>query len=210
MNEHIQPEEISAYLDGEASNPGAVQRHLQTCAVCARVHMQLAKLSAHLGALSGPEVRQDFASRVLASIDAAAPSRRMAKAWWVRMAVPLAAAAGVLLALSAIGPARVDAPELTIVAEVTPRQPVIETPYAEAADTTWLFAKDADVQPEPVAESERVLMALADVRIFDRDSYRLEGDVDMQSALGRMNESTAETLVVLLSDYAKEKVPAAW
>ncbi len=210
MNEHIQPEEISAYLDGEASNPGAVQKHLQTCMVCARVHMQIAKLSAHLGALSGPEVSHDFAARVLASIDAATPSGRIAKAWWVRVAVPLAAAAGVLLALSTLVPVRVDAPELRIIAEVPADDQAIKTPYAKAADTTWLFADDAEVQPEPVAESEKVLMALADVHIFDHEAYRLEGDVDMQSALGKMDESTAETLVVLLSDYAKEEVKAAW
>ena len=113
------------------------------------------------------------------------------------------------MALATLVPVRVDAPELTIVAGVAP-QPAVETPYAAAADTTWLFAKDAEVQPEPVAESEQVLMALADVRIFDREPYRLEGDVDMQSALGRMDESTAETLVVLLSDYAKDEVKTAW
>ncbi len=73
-------DELSAYIDGEARDPARIARHLQGCADCARRHLQLLKLGAHLRTMSLPDVRPEFATRVMARIaeqeSAPAPFRR--------------------------------------------------------------------------------------------------------------------------------------
>lgn len=62
-------EELSAFIDGEADRPEGIARHLQHCEECARRHMELLRLSAHLKALPGPDPQDDFVVRVLHQID---------------------------------------------------------------------------------------------------------------------------------------------
>lgn len=82
--------EISSYMDGECRDPERVARHLQSCPDCARRHMELRKISAHIQAVEAPEVRADFAGRLLARLDE--PPRRAF--------IPLAPAARFAMAAS--------------------------------------------------------------------------------------------------------------
>ncbi len=61
-------DELSAYIDGEALEPARIARHLQGCAECARRHLQLLKLGVHLRSMPLPDVRPEFATRVMARI----------------------------------------------------------------------------------------------------------------------------------------------
>lgn len=87
--------ELSAYIDGEASDPARIARHLQGCPECARRHIELLKLSAHLRRMPLPDVRPEFATRVMARIaeqeGAPAPfrGRRIADAMAVAALVAL-------------------------------------------------------------------------------------------------------------------------
>jgi len=74
-------DELSAYIDGEARDPERIERHLRQCPACARRHLELLRLSSHLGALREPEVSPAFLTRVMAHAREAEPlpARR---AWW--------------------------------------------------------------------------------------------------------------------------------
>lgn len=63
-------DELSAYIDGECSEPQRVTRHLQSCPTCAQRHMDLLKLSNHLRAMKRPDVDALFLARVLARVEA--------------------------------------------------------------------------------------------------------------------------------------------
>lgn len=100
-------DELSAYIDGEAKDPARIARHLQGCAACARHHMQLLKVSAHVRAIPMPEARPEFAARVLARIaeqeDTPAP-------FWRRPAWMTAFAAAAALAIGLAGFFAMNAP----------------------------------------------------------------------------------------------------
>ncbi len=84
MNDPHVIDELSAFLDGEAREPERIARHLQTCEDCARHHIQLRKLSAHVQAMPLPEVRPEFLTRVMAHAAEMGPVRargRLAFAW---------------------------------------------------------------------------------------------------------------------------------
>jgi hypothetical protein len=69
MNGKHVVEHLSSFIDGECEDAEYVARHLQSCQDCARRHMELVKLSNHLGALRGPDVAPDFAARVVAHVE---------------------------------------------------------------------------------------------------------------------------------------------
>lgn len=87
-------EELSAYIDGEARHPERIARHLQQCEACARRHIELLRLAQHLRALSPPEPRPEFVTRVMARVRAqeAAP-----QGWRWAWTVPAAAFSTALL-----------------------------------------------------------------------------------------------------------------
>lgn len=103
-------DELSDYIDGESRDPDRIARHLQFCPECARRHLELRKLSAHLRALPGPEVHPAFATRVLATL-----AESPAPAPWFPLAFPRFAAAAIMTLLVGAGLwfARPDAPPKT-------------------------------------------------------------------------------------------------
>lgn len=92
--------ELSAYIDGEAKDPGRISRHLQFCEACARHHLELLRLSADLAALSKPAEDPAFSGRVMQRIAREPrPVSRHTLDW--RMLLSTAAAA-VLLAIGGL------------------------------------------------------------------------------------------------------------
>lgn len=94
MIDHTTPEELSAYLDGEALNTASVESHLQDCDTCQQQLVALQSLRTSLQELAQPEVHPAFATRVRATIEAqeAMPARSGLRRW-VLSASGLAAAA---------------------------------------------------------------------------------------------------------------------
>lgn len=90
-------DELSAYIDGQCSDPDRIARHLQACPACARRHLELLKITAHVQALQAPPVKPDFATRVWAGI-AEEPAANIYP--W-RTALRLACAASFLVLASA-------------------------------------------------------------------------------------------------------------
>ncbi len=66
--EHV-IDELSAYLDGECTDPGRVEQHLEVCPQCAQRYKQLIELSERLHSLPRREPRAGFAARVMARLD---------------------------------------------------------------------------------------------------------------------------------------------
>lgn len=109
-------DELSAYIDGCARAPERIARHLAQCPDCARRHVELLKLGAHLRALPDPAPVPDFADRVFARINAAqtaVPRADRARNW---RAAAVAAAAAFALAAGAWWSAQGPSPE-SLVAE---------------------------------------------------------------------------------------------
>ena len=75
MKKRISIEELSAYLDGEAKNPGKVRQQLQESDDAARMYRALSKVSAHVRSLPKASVRSGFSGRVLAALEAPKPRR---------------------------------------------------------------------------------------------------------------------------------------
>jgi len=82
-------DELSAYIDGEARDPERIARHLQGCPECRRRHEELRRLSAHLKALRPPDVRPEFATRVMAKV---AERRTARNVRWLRLGLRAAMA----------------------------------------------------------------------------------------------------------------------
>lgn len=90
MKKHLTAEDLSAYIDNEGANREDMTRHLQQCAECAREHVALSKLSAHLRALPAPDVHPAFAGHVLHALEEdVAPVRP--RLWPVPGAIAMAA-----------------------------------------------------------------------------------------------------------------------
>ena len=68
MKEHIELDELSAYLDDEAANVSVLESHLDTCDFCRDELSSLQSLSQRMQELPEPEVHPAFATRVLATI----------------------------------------------------------------------------------------------------------------------------------------------
>lgn len=98
-------DELSAYIDGEAVHPERIARHLQHCTDCARRHMALMRLSAHVQALPKPPENPDLLGRVLAEVGRAQaetearPNVIPFAAYWK----PLAGVAAAALLIVAVG-----------------------------------------------------------------------------------------------------------
>lgn len=69
MNKRKTQEEISAHLDGEARDAQRIDALLRESTDAARQFAAMSRLSQRLRAMPGPDVRQDFASSVIARIE---------------------------------------------------------------------------------------------------------------------------------------------
>jgi len=96
---HIAPEELSAYLDGdlEAARAGEVAAHLEGCNACREVRAQLQAMTAGLKSLGDEAPARDLWRGVERSLAATRPARA---GWWRRLwMVPASALAGAAAAV---------------------------------------------------------------------------------------------------------------
>ena len=95
MTRHVH-NELSAFLDGEARYPERIAAHLAECETCARAYRDLAALSETLRALPEPEIRPEFATRVMAHVREAVPGRARGAQSWLPFGLALAVIAAMI------------------------------------------------------------------------------------------------------------------
>ena len=214
MKRHIQQAELSAFLDGETRRPAQIERHIAGCPQCARAYAALKALSSRIQGLEAPEVRSGFRTRVIGNVREQAQPARGSWPVWRPFAAGMAMAAVAALALIAglwAGQPGVmldtQAPQ-TAEVRLQPSEDAllasIETPYAEASDTAWLFASAA-VGPEPESESvDELLVALANIEYFDHESVQFAAEPDINTAVVTMDDDERTTFLRLLTQIARE------
>jgi hypothetical protein len=166
-------EELSAYIDGEATEPTRIERHLQSCEACASRHMELQKLSTHVSRLSAPEENPQFFENVMAAVARDEQHSVVRFADWKSRFVPLAIAALLLLCVGFA---------LTI-----------PGPQEAVQITTVILPADIDHADEAaiLAEIERFLDEGLDLGLFESEAELEEEVVD---------SVTIETMLAVLED----------
>lgn len=211
---HVQQEELSAYIDGEARNPDAVTRHLQECAECAKRHADMARLSGHMRGMGATDVSPAFTTRVLAAAAEAGAPRASYWRWaWAAPAVALVAAAvaaGAFYWAKPVPepPAVATRPDAGALENVDPDRlmGIIAGRIARGEDpglnepgmAPWVDA----VQPVDDPESELATLAQADW--FQDLAVAVESDADLDVLLSSMTQREVAVMRQLLTQYASE------
>lgn len=217
-------DELSAYMDGEAAQPERIARHLQHCTECARRHMELMRLSAHVQALPKPVENPDLLGRVLAEVGRA-QAEAEAHPNILPFAVPWKAAAGVaaaaLLILGAglgwrmVAPAAVSTAPAAIVADNLPLlqdDAVVDRMVAlldagldlalfEPADGTEVASEETPADPPEAVDA--LLASIA--ATTPRDTLELAGfDEDVFGDVEGLSAPEALAFQGLLATYLNE------
>lgn len=213
MAKHVSIETISAYIDGEAKDPRSVALHLQGCAECARLQVELSKLSTHLHALPKPVVQSDFARNVTALV-ADDKARRMRR--WTPAAAQLALAAAAILAVGLIfalrsGPS--EAPPMVAVngagvsmedhiLDQLARPALEETSGAEVVLVAGFAGADAN---SSAASTDDMVVVLASTEMLEElDEWSEPEDID--TALASLSQAESQQFRQLLAVYARNGV----
>ena len=212
-------EELSAYLDGEAEDAEKMARLLHEDSSAARQFLEMAKLSAHLKALPGPDIHPAFATRVLARVREEAPASRRSFRWaWIAGPAVAALLIGILFGpykpfTSEEGPAASPATGKALAERVLSlsKQPD-ETLTRQFAE---LFA-EASMPAEEGSDSEDLTLnepsemnetaVLASISELDRDETSYPEDSDVYSQLDTLSESELQALQSLLTGNADKGV----
>ena len=202
-------EELSAYIDGESTRPGYIERHLQQCPGCARRHMQLQKMTTHLRALPPAEARPEFATRVIARL-----SEERAHNWF-GLSRPVAATLAVLLVL-AVGLLAGnhhrndrDAHRFIQASAVWNDDEKLVAEFSrlmEAGEDLTLFTGAG--APDPINASDvtvdEVMVSLADKVLEETGTAPDYGEDDLDAVLGTLTPETETALQALLKEYVNE------
>lgn len=208
---HISLKELSAYADGEARRPDHIARHLQQCAECARRHMELAKLSANVQALTPPQVSPALLTRVLAHARDIEPhSTRRAP----RVARVLAGALAVVaLAVGwfAFRPSMESAPSSSVATifphdfdfEAATREIEWHIAHGDEPNLAEMYVLWSD--PEAAEDDDdHVVQAVLSDRVLRPMADALDSNQDIMALAESLNPSEAATLRILLSQYVSE------
>jgi len=204
-------DELSPYIDNECRDPERIARHLQSCPDCARRHLELLRLSAHLRATPGPAVSRDFAARVTALAEA----RRERGMGFRPMALRLACAACLLLAIG--GAAFRWLPVGTAPPGVASPRPM-NAAWQDDERVVDEFARlmDAGVTLDVFGDAEEIdaddfWLPLDDEAVLDALAYDLsevevlaESPEDLAALLDELAELDAQMLGELLQAYEYE------
>ncbi len=210
---------LSAYIDGEAAHPDRIERHLRRCPECARRHMELLKLSSHLGAMNVPEVPPEFLTRVMAHAREAEmlPARRFwlpASPGWVAALALIVVGLALLYGARPNGstPATTSREQVAVVRDTTlylDDEAVVDAMAKlmdEGVDLTYV-APDAsgDWLPEDnfITYDEMVVSLAEEIEDEGGDPY-LGGDTNVYGLIDGMGSSEAAVLGSLLTDYMGE------
>lgn len=198
---------ISAYLDGEAGDPAAVEALLERDPEARRLRDELERTRRLLQGLPAPDVSPAFAARVMAHVADPAPAR----AWWKPFAGVAGPALAAVLLVAALAwavwpPATVGAPGP--VAGVPGEPGVDGTDEAEvlgelfvqvaaggAVGPDWIgaFSPAGEVDPQTAELIEQLAPAL-------------DATADLDTLVATLNPEEAQVFRQLLLEYAGQEV----
>lgn len=211
---HLTDEELSAFLDGEGEHPERVSRHMGECAGCRGRFEAMRRLSLQLHTLPVPELRHDFARRVIAEVR---PHGRAQNISFRRYAYSaLALAASLLLLLSAWlatrdnEPLTPGVPSVAETANSMPEETLVAAVEHEIGripeSDVWSLESFLPVEEENATDGEELVLSLADAGCFDSFSTEVEEDGDLDSALAELNDSERQAFKELLQEYQRGEV----
>jgi negative regulator of sigma E activity len=197
-------EELSAYLDGEAADPARVARRLQEDPDAARRYGELARLSARVKALPGPEVNPTFAARVMAHVRETSVARPV---WPWAKTLTWATAAAAVVALIATG-AVIGLRQPSSTRDALAMQVLDLMHQGNAAPIVQLLAENQGDTPDaPVDEfSEPVngddsLGVLASTHPSDEADEFAWGQRDLDGELASLSGAEVAAFESLLQEY---------
>ncbi len=195
-------DELSGYLDGEARHPEAVAEHLAACAECSAHYASLQRLSEGIRALPVPEVRPEFATRIVARVS---EQRAESRPWWARYGLPLAAMACLAVVVGAVAflnTAKPAAAPRTAQAPVRADsdETLARLDGAAAMEDLGIAGQDED---ESVS-TEDLLAALSDHEWFDSFASAWGEDEDLDTLIDSLNPEETQTFKELIQQYGME------
>lgn len=210
MKQQEEFEMLSAYLDGEAEDPAAVERWLAGSPEAARRLEELRRMSAQLKAVPAPEVSPAFATRIVARVrETAAPTRRW-RVW---------APVGALCALALVAGIWVGLPQAPEEG-IPPVTALPDLPDGEAEqallgaferrdavpETADALAFSTSPEPDPAldATTEEWVAGMADTLWFDALAEEWEADEDLDMLVQSLDARELETFKELLREYERK------
>ena len=212
--DRLRLEEMSAYLDGEARDPAAVERQLREDPEAAQHYRALTALSTHLRRLPPPNVHPAFATRVMAAVSsrrplAASQSRTVRLA--MALGAPLVALALIAVTASVLGRSGPSSTTDLPVAEVL--HPHAEDPeevydglldqllYTDFEEALQWF----DESPETVAAEEDLVEILPSEEWLNSALAALDAESDLDDVVESLEPEEKEILETLLNEYAQKE-----
>lgn len=189
MTHHVY-DQLSAYMDGRANNPQAIEQHLGQCAQCRAYLDQLRSISAQLRDLTGPAVKPEFATRVMGAVRQTRPEPR--RPWFIWLGLPVAATAAVILVLTGLA---------------TTQRPPAQDPTSVVAKsqpaTSNLDALTDETDPTP----DELISALSQEDWFSSLEQEWESQTDIESIVDTLTAEEIQVLEDLLRTYQNEEAP---
>lgn len=203
-------DELSAYLDGEASEPRRIESHLAACSECARRHGELAALSRAMRQMTAPPVGDAFAQRVAARIretgrETSGPVLS-ARRYWAAASAVLAVAACLVIAIAMLVSLR--NPESPFVITRTengsPDEAGMVAHIFEGGEPApWDYGFAVPEETPETGEDEMVL-ALVDSDWFEAAATAWESEADLDELVSSLDESEKQEFEQLLLTYSQE------
>ncbi len=200
MNHDSINEELSAYLDGEASDPAAMARILAQDPEVARRYAQMSALSTRLRSLPAPEVPPAFATRVLAHVREDAEGVRTS--WFSprRLAWGLAGAGFIVVLGVSV---------LLFVRSGPPAHEQEANPMMASLQDLGFDSMPPDMPPPEYGEIYTVAPeveyegTLASIEWLEQEEDAYTATADLDTMLGSLSDAEIQAFKTLLADYAE-------
>lgn len=220
MSKHIKIDELSAYLDGEASASRALESHLDSCDACRERLASMRSVSRCLQDLPAPDVHPAFAQRVLAGIsEQESAPRRFAIRRWLYGLTPVAIAAVLFLTVT-LDPS-VDRPAATVVERDSDGTAAMASILQQDEEVLFdqlsaYFARDDAIDsivsaaykvstPEPVIPGSTLLaFALGDSKNRVHVNQQWPDSKDVRTTINHLNAQEANFFRQMLVVHAQE------
>lgn len=219
MKNHIDIEELSAFLDDEASDVLSLEAHLETCEHCRDRLAALKHDVSLLRSIPEPEVHPAFAARVVATIKEQESMRgRFSVPRWVYGLIPAGVAAALILSV-----VMSDAPDTgQDIAEISVNDRVAEILQQDEEalfdQLTVLFAKGTsqgsfasgayDVsRPQPAMPDEAMLsLALSDSKNLMVVNHEWPDTKDLRTTINQLTADESDLFKQMLKAHAQEAI----
>jgi hypothetical protein len=204
---HLNEAELLEHYYDESANPADCERHLKSCAACAKHYADLSRDLDGVKPIEAPLRGQDYGEQVWQSIRSSLPVYEKPDRSWIRFWRPVgwAAACALLLAVAFVAGRqweRKQAPSVAVAADPMARQRVVVVVLGDHLDRSERLlvelnhAGSNDVSAIPLRGEAREL--LANNRLVRQSALRT-GDLKVEASLDRL-----ERLLVELANQPDE------